>query len=327
MRRVLFFFVDGLGLGPDDAEINPVVAARTPCLEGLLGRKMTATSDVINNDGALLVPTDATLGIDGLPQSATGQTALLTGINAPKAVGRHITAYPTMALKEILTERNIFRQVREIGGRVALANAYTPEYFEAVDAGRLRHAAVTFSALSAGVTLRGLDDLREGRAVFHDLTNARPRSWGHDLPEITPEEAGRNLAAIAAQHHLTVFEFFLTDLAAHGRVPMDPVTVVEMIDRCLSGVLEAGNWGETLLVFVSDHGNLEDRRRDVHTRNPVPTLLVGEGRDEVGDQIAAITDVTPAVVRWLTPQDPHPHPLPLAGEGMELDRRGRGHGV
>ncbi|MBI2247843.1 MAG: metalloenzyme, partial [Armatimonadetes bacterium] len=76
---MLLFFVDGLGLGPDDAEINPVVAARTPCLEGLLGRKMTAPSDVIKNDGALLVPTDATLGIDGLPQSATGQTALLTG--------------------------------------------------------------------------------------------------------------------------------------------------------------------------------------------------------------------------------------------------------
>lgn len=299
MRRVLFFFVDGLGLGPDDPEVNPIVAAHTPRLDGLLGRKMTATTEVIRRDGALLVPTDAVLGVDGLPQSATGQTALITGVNAPKAVGRHITAYPTTALKAMLAERNIFRQVKDHGGTVALANAYTPEYFEAVDAGRLRYGAVTYSALSAGVPLRGLDDLREGQAVFHDLTNARPRSWGHDVPEITPERAGRNLARVAAESHLTFFEFFLSDLAAHGRVPIEPVAVVEMLDQCLSGVLETGNWNEMLLVLVSDHGNLEDTRRDIHTRNPVPTLLVGQGREKVGGQIAAITDVTPAVVGWL----------------------------
>ena len=300
MRRVLFFFVDGLGLGPNDPAINPLVEARTPSLERLLGRKMTETAEIIKSNGALLVPTDATLGVDGLPQSATGQTALLTGVNAPQVVGRHVTAYPTAALKELLTERNIFRQVKERGGSVALANAYTPEYFHAVEAGRLRHAAVTFSALSAGVRLRDPHDLKAGRAVFHDLTNARPRAWGHDVPEISPEQAGGNLAGIAAQHHLTVFEFFLTDLAAHGRVPMDPVTVVEMVDQCLSGIIDAATWDEMLMVVVSDHGNIEDRRRDIHTRNPVPTLLVGHGREEIGSRIAAITDVTPAIVEWLS---------------------------
>lgn len=299
MRRALIFFVDGLGLGPNDPEVNPVVAARTPCLDGLLGSKMTVTDAVIRNNGALLVPTDATLGVDGLPQSATGQTALLTGVNAPKIIGRHVTAYPTTALKEMLKDQNIFRQVMERGGSVALANAYTSEYFAAVEAGRLRHGAVTFSAISAGVRLRNPKDLREGRAVFHDLTNARPREWGHDVPEIFPEQAGRNLAGITLEHQLTVFEFFLSDLAAHGRVQLDPVTVVEMVDQCLSGVIDAGKWDEMLMVFVSDHGNLEDGRRDGHTRNPVPTLLVGDGREEVARRISAITDVTPALVDWL----------------------------
>lgn len=299
MRRALIFFVDGLGLGPNDPQVNPVVAARTPCLDGLLGRKMTATDAIIRSNGALLVPTDATLGVDGLPQSATGQTALLTGINASKIIGRHVTAYPTTALKEMLKDENIFRQVMDRGGSVALANAYTPEYFAAVETGRLRHGAVTFSAISAGVRLRTPKDLREGRAVFHDLTNARPREWGHDVPEISPEQAGRNLAGIALEHQLTVFEFFLSDLAAHGRVQLGPVTVMEMVDQCLSGVINAGKWDEMLMVFVSDHGNLEDGRRDVHTRNPVPTLLVGDGREEVARRISAITDVTPALVDWL----------------------------
>lgn len=299
MKRVLVFFVDGLGLGPNDPSINPLVAARTPSLDRILGRKMTETAVIIRSNGAILVPTDATLDVDGLPQSATGQTALLTGINAPKVAGRHVTAYPTTTLKVILTESNIFRQVMDRGGSVALANAYTPEYFSAVEAGRLRHGAVAFSALSAGVRLRTPKDLGEGRAVFHDLTNAQPRAWGYEVPKISPEQAGRNLAGIASEHHLTVFEFFLSDLAAHGRVPMAPVTVVEMIDQCLSGIIGAGKWDEMLMVLVSDHGNIEDGRRDVHTRNAVPTLLVGNGRDRVAENIAAITDVTPALVEWL----------------------------
>lgn len=303
VRRVLMIFVDGLGLGADDPATNPIVAARTPFLDRVLGRKLAAIDDPVEGDGTLVVPTDATLGVEGLPQSATGQTALLTGINAPQVVGRHITAYPTRELREILAGRNIFRQVMEAGGQVTLANAYTPEYFDAVENGRLRHGAITFAALSARVRLRTLDDLRKGRAVFHDLVNARPRTWGHMLQEITPAEAGRNLAGIAGEHHLTLFEFFLTDLAAHGRVPLTPVSVVEMLDALLQGANESIGDDAALLVVASDHGNLEDSRAETHTRNPVPTILIGAGRHEVGQRIRSITDITPALVDWLAPSN------------------------
>lgn len=300
MRHALLLFVDGIGLGPDDPAINPFAAARTPTLNRLLGRNLTYTGDRIRSDGALLVPIDATLGVEGLPQSATGQTALLTGLNAPRLVGRHVTAYPTAQLKDLLTEHNIFAQVGRLGGTVALANAYTSEYFAAVEAGRLRHAAITFSALSAGVHLRDLNDLRAGRAVFHDLTNARLRSWGYDVPEISPQQAGRNLGGIASEHHLTIFEFFLTDLAAHRRIPLDAGVVVEMVDALLGGVLDAIDLATTLVLMVSDHGNLEDRRHDVHTRNPVPALLVGSDRESVGSALRSLTDVTPALSGWLS---------------------------
>ncbi|MGH2399507.1 MAG: metalloenzyme [bacterium] len=299
MRRALLLFVDGIGLGPDDPAINPFAAVRTPTLTRLLGRHLTSIEGRIQRDGAMLVPLDATLGVDGLPQSATGQTALLTGLNAPKLAGRHVTAYPTTQLKELLTQHNIFAQVRRLGGTATLANAYTSEYFAAVEAGRLRHAAITFSALSAGVELRNVDDLRAGRAVFHDLTNARLRSWGYDVPEITPHQAGRNLGGIASGHHLTVFEFFLSDLAAHGRIPVAAEAVVEMMDALLGGVLEAIDLATTLVLMVSDHGNLEDRRNDVHTRNPVPALLVGSGRESVGSALHSLIDVTPALNAWL----------------------------
>jgi hypothetical protein len=298
-RQVLLLFVDGLGLGPNDPATNPVAAASTPGLDALLGRKLAGITDRVEHGQALLIPTDATLGVAGLPQSATGQTALLTGINAPRLVGRHVTAYPTKELRGVLTERNLFAQVQAIGGTVALANAYTDEYFTAVEEGRLRHAAITFSARAAGVRMRGLDDLRAGRAVFHDLTNARPRAWGHDVPEITPHHAGRNLAVIASEHHLTVFEFFLTDLAAHGRVDTPPVRVIEMVDALLAGAVERADLARMLIVLASDHGNIEAGDVHTHTRNPVPTLLLGHGRGEVGARIAAITDIAPALVHWL----------------------------
>lgn len=297
-RQVLLLFVDGLGLGPQDPVTNPLAAARTPSLDALLGRRLAGITERVEHNGALLIPTDATLGVAGLPQSATGQTALLTGVNASQLVGRHVTAYPTAQLRAVLTERNLFAQVKAIGGKVALANAYTDEYFKAVEEGRLRHAAITFSALAAGVPLRRLEDLRAGRAVFHDLTNARVRSWGHDVPAITPRQAGNNLAGIASEYHLTVFEFFLTDLAAHGRVPQRPVHVIEMLDGMVAGVVERTDLNRMLVALVSDHGNIEDSRT-THTRNPVPTLLIGSGRHEVGEDIRSITDIVPALVDWL----------------------------
>jgi len=304
LGHVLLLFVDGLGLGVDDPAINPIVAARTPCLDGLLGRKLVATAGRLNGERALLVPTDATLAMAGLPQSATGQTTLLTGLNAAQAAGRHVTAYPTKALKEMLGVHNLFQRVKDLGGTVALANAYTAEYFAAVEAGRLRHAAITYSALAAEVPLRDLEDLRAGCAVFHDLTNARLQAWGHDVPIRTASEAGGILARVAMEHHLTVFEFFLTDLAAHGRIPVQAATVVEMLDALLCGVLEEADLERLLVVVTSDHGNLEDRRVTTHTRNPVPTLLIGRGREIVGAQIRSLQDIAPAIVSWLRVDGP-----------------------
>ncbi len=303
MRQVLLLFVDGLGLGVGDPAVNPLAAAETPVLDRLLGRKLIAVEERIRSNGAWLVPLDATLGVGGLPQSATGQAALLTGLNAPRLAGRHVTAYPTVQLRELLAAHNIFRRIGRLGGRVALANAYTPEYFSAVEGGRLRHAAITYAALSAGVRLRDLDDLRAGQAVFHDLTNARPRAWGHDVPEISPQQAGRNLTRIAAEHHLTMFEFFLTDLAAHGRIPLSPVAVVEMLDALLGGILETADLNAMLLLMTSDHGNLEDGRQATHTRNPVPALLVGHGADAVSAALQDLTHVAPAVEAWVGTPD------------------------
>jgi 2,3-bisphosphoglycerate-independent phosphoglycerate mutase len=302
--RILFIFVDGLGLGEPDPAVNPVVAALTPVLRGLLGGPL-AGSEGRRTASATLVALDACLGVPGLPQSATGQTALLTGCNASAHIGRHLTAYPTPSLAALLAEHGLMGRLRERGAGVALANAYAPVYFEAAapsDAGRgarrLRHGAITLHALQAGVRLRTMDDLAAGRAVYQDLTNARARDLGENVPVVAPEEAGRRLAALSAGADFTIFEFFQTDLAGHGRIP-GAVEIIERLDRFLGAVLAHADLTETLVLLTSDHGNVEDARTRAHTTNPVPALLAGAGRDRAAAGLRAITDVAPACLALL----------------------------
>ena len=295
--RILMVFVDGVGLGDPDPAINPLVRADTPTLRRLLGGPLAGRT-AVRTAQVVLVPLDARLGVPGLPQSATGQVALLTGENAPALVGRHVTAYPTQALRTLLEARGLFTQLRARGVDAVLANAYPPEYFAAVAERRLRHAAITLNAMQAGIPLRGVDDVRAGRAVYQDLSNARLREWGHPVQLLSPEDAGRRLAEISAAHAFTLFEFFQSDLAGHGRVP-DRLGVVERLDRFLGGILATIDWEETLAFMVSDHGNLEDERTDGHTLNPVPALLAGAGRERTGARLHDLTDVAPACLEVL----------------------------
>jgi len=295
--RILFIFVDGLGLGDDDPAVNPVVRASAPVLRGLAGGPLAGAAPR-RTASAVLVPLDACLGVPGLPQSATGQTALLTGQNAAAQIGRHLTAYPTPSLAALLESHGIMGALRRRGVSVALANAYTPAYFEAVTARRLRYGAITLHALQAGVRLRTVDDLAAGRAVYQDLTNARAQDLGAAVPVITPEEAGRNLAGIARAHVFTIFEFFQTDFAGHGRID-GTVEIIERLDRFVGAAVAHVDLDTTLVVLTSDHGNIEDERTRGHTTNPVPALLVGAGRDAVAGRLHVITDLAPACLALL----------------------------
>src|SRR5512136_2665896 len=115
---VLLLFVDGLGLGPPDPDVNPLVRAR-------LSRLRLFQCAPAQEPSATLVPTDACLGVPGLPQSATGQASILAGLNAPAAVGRHINGYCTKSLAALLDGHSLFNRVQAHGGTATFANAYT----------------------------------------------------------------------------------------------------------------------------------------------------------------------------------------------------------
>lgn len=313
---VLLIFVDGIGLGEPRADVNPLATAPMPFVRGLLGGRALvrdAAEDVAGErpGSARLVAVDACLGVPGLPQSATGQTAMLTGINAARTLGRHLSGYPTPTLVHLLQARGLFRRLREVGLRATFANAFTDEYFAAVETGSLRHSATTTAVLSAGLPVRRLDDLLAGRAVFHDVTGESLRSRGYDVPVITPAEAGRRLAALAAEHDFTLFEHFLTDLAGHAQDWGEAQRLLALLDELLAAVAAHADLTATTVIMLSDHGNLEDLSVKTHTRNPVPGLFFGPGSAFFAAAVRSLCDIAPAVFAYLT--SPGMRPAPAGG--------------
>lgn len=297
-QRILLLFVDGVGLAPASAE-NPLATARTEALIGLLGGPLTIEqAGTEASESTVLVPIDACQGVDGLPQSATGQTTLFTGHNGPAAMGRHVTAFPGSQLRAILAEHSLFLQARRRGFDSTFANAFSERYHELIAARRLRTSASVWAVRAAELALRGTEELRRGEAVSWDiLRDLFARRDDETVPQVSAEEAGEHLATLAGRHHLTVFETFLTDLAGHRRAEIEPEEAIERIDGLLRGLLAALP-PEVTLVLTSDHGNVEERGHKSHTRNPVPLLVHGPCARSFTD-CSSLLDVTPHILAAL----------------------------
>ncbi|MBI5301320.1 MAG: hypothetical protein HY868_04215 [Chloroflexi bacterium] len=299
-NRLLFLFFDGWGLGADDPATNPFLTAPMPTLRGLFdGAMPTNTNGHYRSTRATLVPTDATLGVPGLPQSGTGQTTIFSGVNAAHANGAHSGPYPNDTLRAILTEHNIFRSIIASGASAAFANAYPPFFFDRLKRNKARRSATAYAVGAAGVRYRDIDDLRDGRAVSGFVTNKLWIEHGADVPLITARDAGHILARIAREHAFTVFEYFLTDAAGHKHNAEYTLRVLDEVDELVAGVLAETNLADTLVIATSDHGNVEDTSAKGHTLNPVPTILVGAGREKIAGRIRSLTDLAPAMEEYL----------------------------
>lgn len=299
MTRVLFVFLDGVGLGPSGAT-NPFATTRLPVFEALAGgAPWTADAAPHTESHHVFRPLDATLGVEGLPQSGTGQATLFTGINCANVVGRHFGPFPHSATYPVLARENLFRKIQQVNGHAApaFANAYPPRFFEHARR-RRRWTVTTRCCTEADVPIRDLAALRAGRALTADLTGHGWAPLGHDVPPISEEEAGRRLVNLSRSHPLTLYEYFLTDKAGHGRIDRPAADVLRALDRFFQALLDGMNPDEELLLVTSDHGNLEDLSRKTHTRHPVPLIAYGRGAHHLA-RATGIGDVTPLLVRLL----------------------------
>jgi 2,3-bisphosphoglycerate-independent phosphoglycerate mutase len=280
-----------VGLGAPDPAVNPFAAARTPFLASLLGGQLTARRQPIATPDLLFRPLSATLSHGGLPQSATGQATLLTGLNGADIMAGHYGPWPGPTLKRTLSGGTLFSEVVASGGQVVFANAFPDGYFRALAAGKQRVNVPVYAAQEAGIPLLTQADYDAGRAVSADLDGSylgTPQLLG---------EAGAQLVRLSGNADLTFFDFWLSDSAGHRWTFADAVALVEKLDAFLAGLVSA--LGETTLLLTSDHGNLEDKTTRSHTRNPVPLLAVGP-QAAFFAEANSLLDVAPALRRALT---------------------------
>ncbi|MFN3332326.1 MAG: hypothetical protein ACK47M_07430 [Caldilinea sp.] len=301
-RRVLFLFLDGVGLGDDDPAVNPLAADAYPTLAALLeGRRPVAATGRLSTANAELIPTDACLGVAGRPQSATGQAAILTGINAAQRLGEHFGPRPDARVRSILDEGSVFHYLNAVGRSARFCNAYPQGYFDAVQRGKRLLSAVPYAATIAGQALLTYADLCAGRALSADFTG---EGWRNELGYAdatiyTPQEAGQVLWRLSQPHDFIFFEVWMTDVLGHARNRDEAVRFLARFDGFLAGLLADADLTQTLIIVASDHGNVEDCRHGKHTTNPALTLLLGADRRRYAAQIADLTDFVPVITRFL----------------------------
>jgi hypothetical protein len=295
---VLLFFLDGVGLGGPDPARNPFVSAQMPHLTALLGEGWFLQGNGrIHTSRASFVPTDASLGVDGRPQSATGQAAILTGQNVPRLIGEHYGPKPNQAVRNCLQQGTLFHDAVARQEAAALLTPYPPQFFQAIASGKRIYSSVPQAVVAAGLPLLTVDDLRNGTAVSPTFTG---QGWRDvlgiaDVPILTLAQAGQRIATLAQKHRFSFFEHWPSDRAGHRGTLAEAAAHLQMVDEVIGGLLAGWDDQNGLLILTSDHGNIEEKEHRLHTRNPVPTLLVGRNHAQWAAQINDLTDIAGVV--------------------------------
>jgi len=289
---LLLFFIDGLGIG-SRGPFNP--------LDGLDGAEPLAVfqgESLTTIQDGIVVPTDACLGIEGRPQSASGQTTILTGVNTPARLGYHKQGFPNSAMLEIIRDHSLFLQLSRAGiAPITFANTYSKKFFDE----RPRWVSATTAAVeAAGLPFRQVADNQAGRAVFHDFTNRTLIERGEDVLPRTPEEAALVLANIVSENRFTLYEYFITDKVGHAQDAAAARTVLQNLAAMIRGVLDGIDLRQTSVILTSDHGNIEDLSTRNHTLNKVPTIVWGADKEHIAKRIKSLADITPAIVETFT---------------------------
>ncbi len=284
---MLLIFIDGLGLGPSDSTCNPL-ARFSPTVLNCYSDRLGPLPRC-----GVCLPVDTCLSVDGIPQSATGQASLFTGVNAAALLGRHLSGFPNQELRTLLAQESFVQRLRKRDYSVHFANTYTPAFFE----NRPRWVSVTTTVCeSAGLRLNVLPDLLAERSLYMDFTNRLLVNSGHAVPLWSPEKAAGVLVERAKAHDVCFYEYFLSDLAGHRGTPEENETVLRELDQFLSHVVDRLDLGESSLVITSDHGNIEDSCMPGHTVNPVPGLFWGPIRSRVaGRSRLDLTEIAPLI--------------------------------
>lgn len=281
--KLIFAFIDGLGIGKK--EDNPVYATKTHIL-----------ADLIDN---ARFQADASMGIEGLPQSATGQTAIFTGVNAPRVLNRHMSGQPTVSLKKVIYKSNMFSELLKMGFKVTNSNVYRDAYLRNmldVKDRRNRPSVTSVMCMASGVSFRTVADFIKNEGVYHDITGEKLKESGYQVETISPRKAAQNLYRLSRDFDFTLYEHFMTDIAGHMAGFREAVGLIEMLDSFFDELINNMNFDEDVLIITSDHGNIEDISVHTHTMNKVPVIVLGKKAEDIDFQIHSLVDIMPFVI-------------------------------
>jgi len=321
---MVFIFLDGVGIGDASAD-NPLFTAPADFLPFYTGNRGLP-------DGTPVKPIDALLGVDGIPQSATGQTSLYTGENVPALLNEHTGSYPNRPMRKLIKEKNILLRLRERGVNAVFINAYpyhshlfSHEFVTILEDGSFhfsdgfpplfkRRLSVTTCMMIANRLIPFDEkDIMEGNSIYQDYSNSSliqqveaAKKTGKfpvgvtevKLPRFSPGKAAEILYNASRKHDFILYEYFQTDIHAHRSSFEERVRLIRELNRLMGKLVSLLDKEEDTLLVTSDHGNLEDGSTRGHTRNPVPLVVWGRGEHELRTGIDSLADVTPAVLKF-----------------------------
>jgi 2,3-bisphosphoglycerate-independent phosphoglycerate mutase len=307
MKKLIFIFFDGVGIGKSD-RTNPFFAASTDYLPFF-------ENGCFLPDQTPIKAIDAQLGVSGMPMSATGQTTLFTGINVPALLNEHRDSYPDQFMRKIIKEKSIFSILRKkklnprfLNVFPGSAHLYTPEnihirddgefYYSPIFKNRIRRSlsATTCMMISNYMRPFSEQDILKEQALFHDFSNQSLNGEFPQLPDFSPEKAAEIIYNASRNYDLLLYEYFQTDFYGHGFDMEDCINLIQQLNRLVKHLISLLDKEKDTILITSDHGNLEDSTTQLHTNNFVPLLTWGYQSNELRDKIESLADVRPAIV-------------------------------
>jgi 2,3-bisphosphoglycerate-independent phosphoglycerate mutase len=309
MKKLIFIFLDGVGIGKPESN-NPFFRANAEFLP-------LYKTGCILPDGNPIKAIDACMEVQGMPMSATGQTSLFSGMNIPAYVNEHRNSYPDIELRKIIKKKNLFSMLRKNRLNPSFLNAFpyaselfSPYHISIEDNGDFRFSdefrAQVRRTLSVTTCMMitnymrpfGKKDILQKRALFHDFTNItlNQKGVGPPIPQFSPEDAAEIIYNASRNYDFILYEYFLTDLYGHGFEMIDCIELIQQLNLLIKHLISLLDPKSDTLLITSDHGNLEDASTQLHTYNPALLLTSGYHSKELRDNIQNLADVTPAIL-------------------------------
>ncbi len=290
MKKILFVFLDGVGIG-EEKDSNPFY--KNNFFLGRILRELFKNGEYEKNK-IFAKSLKAINGIEGVPQSATNQTTIFTGVDSVKYYGGHKSGFPDKKLKKLLKKESIFLKLKNLGLNAHFANGFTPEYFNGK---RKRLSVTTLSAIYGGDKFVSIFEIPEKKCLFHDFTNVSLNVYGYNFPTFDTLTASKVLIDISKKYDFTLYEFFLTDIAGHSQDMEFASLILELLDAFLYNLFSIAIKEGITLLLTSDHGNIEDLSLKPHTKNNVPFIFVNG--DGIFFEVENMADITPKIINFL----------------------------